>query len=65
MSAPATQGPCIVSATAAGPMLHLPMPSSRLLAVGNVNVGPMPQMNSVEPDGERKKLGLMSPSPVA
>ena len=46
-------------------MLYLPMPSSRLLAVGNVNVGPRPQMNSFEPDGERKKLGLMSPSPVA
>ena len=25
----------------------------------------MPQMNSFEPDGERKKLGLMSPIPVA
>src|SRR5262249_1453940 len=65
ISAPATQGPCMVSPTAAGPALHLPIPSSRLVALGNVKVGPMPQMNSFEPDGERKKLGLMSPIPVA
>jgi hypothetical protein len=25
-----------------------------LVALGNVNVGPIPQMNSFEPDGERK-----------
>ena len=65
ISAPTTQGPCIVSPTAAGPALHLPLPSSRLVALGNVNVEPSPQMNPVEPEGDRKKLGLMSPMQVA
>jgi hypothetical protein len=31
------------------------VPSSRLVALGNVNGGPIPQMNSFEPEGERKK----------
>ena len=64
-SAPITHGPCIVSATADGPALYLPEPRSRLLAVGNVNVGPAPQMNFSDPTGEKKKVGLMSPSPNA
>src|SRR5215831_1078334 len=35
ISAPTTQCPCIVSATAAGPKLNLPFPSSLSVAVGN------------------------------
>src|SRR5262245_5410322 len=65
MSAPATHGPCMVSATAVGPRLHLPAPISRALAVGKVDVGPTPETKSFDPVGDRKKLGLMSPSPKA
>src|SRR5262245_40034504 len=62
---PTTHGPCIVRATAAGPALHLPEPSSLLVAVGNVNVGPAPQMNFSDPAGEKNSEGLMSPRPKA
>ena len=46
-------------------MLNLPFPKSESVAVGNVNVGPSPQISSPGFAGERKKVGLMSPSPVA
>ena len=36
-----------------------------MLAVGNVNVGPTPQIRWPGFAGDRKKLGLMSPSPLA
>ena len=36
----------MLSATAAGPMLHWPLPSRESVAVGRVNVGPAPQMSS-------------------
>src|SRR5262245_49610261 len=64
-SIPITHGPCIVRATADGPALHLPAPSSLLDAVGNVNVGPTPQMNFSDPTGDRNSVGLMSPMPNA
>src|SRR5271166_2373 len=64
-SAPITQCPGVVSTTKAGPALHLPLPSSESVAVGNVIVGPTPQINFPEPFGERKTVGLMSPSPNA
>jgi len=60
-SAPITQWPCIVNATAAGPMLYLPAPSRRSVAVGNVKVGPAPQINAPGFAGDRKSVGLMSP----
>src|SRR5215813_6114643 len=65
ISAPTTQCPCIVSATAAGPRLNLPFPSSLSVAVGNVNVGPTPQISSPDFAGDKKNVGFMSPSPVA
>jgi len=46
-------------------MLHLLVPSSDPVAVGSVNVGPTPQMNSPGFAGDRKNEGLMSPSPKA
>src|SRR5215510_16607789 len=51
--------------TADGPILHLPFPRRLLLAVGNVMVGPTPQINLLDLDGERNTVGLMSPSPAA
>src|SRR6266536_495644 len=65
MRAPTTQGPWIVSATAVGPRLNLPLPSFESVAVGRVKVGPTPQMNPLDLAGERKKDGLMSPRPQA
>src|SRR5262245_34063338 len=64
-STPTTQCPCIVNATAAGPKLNLPLPRSLSVAVGNVNVGPTPQISSPGFAGDKKNVGLMSPSPVA
>src|SRR6516162_3201040 len=64
-NAPITQCPGIVSSTNAGPASHLPLPSTEALAVGNVIVGPMPQISLPEFAGERNTLGLMSPSPNA
>jgi hypothetical protein len=55
----------MVSPTAAGPMAHLPLPSNESVAVGSVNVGPTPQMISPGFAGDRKNVGLMSPSPKA
>src|SRR5262245_532206 len=55
----------MTSPTAEGPMLHLPLPSRLLLAVGNVMVGPAPQINLLDLDGDRKNVGLMSPIPAA
>jgi hypothetical protein len=46
-------------------MLHLLLPSSESVAVGSVNVGPTPQMNSPGFAGDRKNVGLMSPIPKA
>src|SRR5262245_24074497 len=54
----------MVSTTPAGPMLHLPAPRFRSVAVGRVNVGPRPQINSPGFAGERKNVGLKSPNPV-
>ncbi len=51
--------------TAAGPILHLPLPRLRLVAVGNVSVGPAPQMNLLGLEGEKKNDGLISPNPKA
>ena len=48
-----------------GPMLYLPAPSWLSVAVGNVNVGPKPQMNRPGFAGERKSVGLRSPMPKA
>src|SRR5262245_25106758 len=64
-SAPTTHGPSMKRPTADGPILHLPVPSRLLLAVGNVMVGPAPQINLLGLDGDRKKVGLMSPIPAA
>src|SRR5208283_2809898 len=63
--APITQCPGVVSTTMEGPALHLPLPSSDSVAVGNVIVGPTPQSSLPEFFGERKTVGLMSPSPNA
>src|SRR5262249_7559093 len=65
INTPTTQCPCIVSATAAGPKLNLPSPSSLSVAVGNVNVGPAPQISSPDFAGDKKNVGFMAPSPVA
>src|SRR5262245_32717012 len=65
MRAPTTHGPCMVSATAVGPRLNFPIPSSEAVAVGIVNVGPTPQMNAPGLAGDRKSEGLMSPIPNA
>src|SRR5574341_227659 len=51
--------------TAAGPALHLPLPSRESVAVGNVNVGPTPQISLLGLAGERKNVGLRSPRPNA
>src|SRR6185503_11838437 len=64
-SAPSTQGPSMNRATAAGPILHLPLPRLRLVAVGNVIVGPAPQINLLGLEGEKKNEGLISPNPKA
>src|SRR4029077_16470779 len=64
-SAPITQCPGMVSNTRPGPALHFPLPSSESVAVGNVIVGPTPQISLPEFAGERNRLGLMSPSPNA
>src|SRR5262245_24466590 len=55
-STPTTQCPCIVNATAAGPKLNLPLPRSLSVAVGNVNVGPTPQISSPGFAGTRPSL---------
>jgi hypothetical protein len=47
------------------PASHLPLPSTEAVAVGNVSVGPTPQISLPEFAGERNRLGLMSPSPKA
>jgi len=64
-SAPITQCPGVVSTTRDGPALHLPLPNSDSVAVGNVIVGPTPQISLPEFAGERNTVGLMSPSPNA
>src|SRR6516165_470982 len=64
-NAPITQCPGMVSTTSAGPASHLPLPSTEAVAVGNVSVGPTPQISLPEFAGERNRLGLMSPSPNA
>jgi hypothetical protein len=46
-------------------MLNFPLPIKESVAVGKVNVGPTPQINSPGFAGEKKNVGLMSPSPVA
>jgi len=46
------------------PRLHLPLPRSRSVAVGNVIVGPTPQISSPGLAGDRNAVGLMSPNPV-
>ena len=38
-------------------MLNLPFPKRESVAVGNVNVGPAPQISSPGFAGERKKSG--------
>ena len=48
-----------------GPRLNLPLPSRQSVAVGRVNVGPMPQMIAPGFAGDRNSDGLMSPSPQA
>src|SRR5438034_8567906 len=63
--APTTHGPSMKRPTTLGPMLNLPLPRILLLAVGNVNVGPTPQIRCSDLAGDRKKVGLMSPSPLA
>ena len=55
----------MLSATAAGPMLHWLVPSRESVAVGRVNVGPAPQMSLPGFAGDRKNVGLRSPSPKA
>src|SRR3972149_7407541 len=65
MSAPITHGPCMVSATAAGPALHFPEPRMLSVAVGNVKVGPTPQMSAPGLPGERNRGGLRGPRPNA
>src|SRR5271165_2103677 len=62
-SAPITQCPGMVSTTRDGPALHLPLPNSEAVDVGNVIVGPTPQVSLPEFAGERNTVGLMSPSP--
>src|SRR5271157_1386268 len=64
-SAPITQCPGVVSTTTDGPALHLPSPNSDSVAVGNVIVGPTPQISLPEFAGERNTVGLMSPRPNA
>src|SRR5262252_9522639 len=64
-SAPITQCPGIVSSTNAGPASHLPLPSTEAEAVGNVSVGPTPQISLPEFARERNRVGLTSPSPNA
>src|ERR1035441_1724896 len=63
--APITQWPGMVSATTDGPTWYLPVPSMVSVAVGSVMVGPTPQISLVEPAGESKNVGLMSPRPEA
>ena len=53
-SAPTTHGPSMKRPTAVGPALHLPVPSCESLAVGNVMVGPTPQMSFSLFAGDRK-----------
>ena len=53
----------MVSATAAGPMLHWLVPNSGSVAVGRVNVGPTPQMSSPGFAGDRKNVGIEVPQP--
>src|SRR5271165_4509695 len=48
-----------------GSCTPLAVPSSDSVAVGNVIVGPTPQSSFPEFFGERKTVGLMSPSPNA
>ena len=62
-SAPATQGPLLYTATAAGPADHLPRPRLLSLAVGNTSVGPKPKVQAPLPLGTKKKLGFRSPMP--
>jgi hypothetical protein len=62
---PITQCPGVVSTTTVGPALHLPLPSSESVSVGNVIVGPTPQSSLPEFAGEKKRLRFMSPRPDA
>ena len=55
----------MISATPAGPADHFRLPRTVSVADGTVNVGPTPQMNGPAARGDRKKVGLMSPSPMA
>ena len=49
-----------------GPRLHLPLPSSSLLAVGIDSAGPTPQIQplALGAFGEKKRLCRISPLPV-
>ena len=62
---PNTQWPGVASRTRLGPALHFPLPSSESEAVGNVIVGPTPQISLLAFAGEKNRLGLISPSPDA
>ena len=57
-SAPITQCPDVVSITKLGPALHLPLPSSESVAVGNVIVGPKPQISLPEFAGDRWRIHI-------
>lgn len=64
-SVPISQCPGSVISTMEGPAVHLPLPNSGSVAVGNVIVGPTPQISLPGCAGERNTVGLMSPSPNA
>lgn len=59
--APTTHGPWIVNTTTPGPAPHLLLPRFLSVALGNKNVGPMPQMISPGFAGERNKRGVDVP----
>src|SRR4051794_26307068 len=62
-NAPIVQFPGCINDTTEGPIPNLPCPSTRLVAVGNWNTGPTPQVSLLDFAGERKNVGVMSPKP--
>src|SRR5579863_4354757 len=64
-SPPSVHFPGCASTTTEGPMLHFPCPNTGLVAVGNTNVGPTPQITFPGFAGDRKNDGFKSPNPYA
>ena len=63
-STPATRGPRVSTATAAGPALQRWELSCTSDAEGITNVGPRPNCTGLLLRGTRKTVGLMSPMPI-